>query len=260
MDWNINLFLTFLHCSRGDWKNSQIYLNATVQAGTNLQPEVSDSHRRWTTFLAGVIQQGLGNSEAALKHFENPSLALPPVTSNRVHEAETDLSILAAFNALLIIRDPSHPRFSTASPTVAALLPLTHGHPNRSIVAAMHLIKSVVAPSGILIDRKKSVQDALNNGRSATNSQIVAVTMSVMSSLFFKDIMGDQAQKSVQAAQALAQRANSDLWRAVAFGAMDTMATKQAKYQDAQQAREMVQLTVAKLPEKVRETLVVQQQ
>ncbi|TLD32108.1 75k gamma secalin [Venturia nashicola] len=259
IDWNINLFLTFLHCSRGDWKTSQVYLNATVQASTKLQPEVLDSQRRWTTFLAGVVQQGLGNSEAALKYFQDPSLALPAVTPNRVHEAKTDLSILAAFNALLIIRDPSHPKFSTASLTVAALLPLTQGHPNRSVVAAMHLIKSVVAPSGILIDRKKSVQDALNNGRSAHNSQIVAVTMSVMSSMFFKDIMGDQAQKSVQAAQHLAQRANSDLWRAVAFGAMDTMATKQAKYQDAQQAREYLQTSVAKLPEKVREALVVQQ-
>ncbi|KAE9978952.1 hypothetical protein EG328_001160 [Venturia inaequalis] len=260
IDWNINLFLTFLHCSRGDWKTSQVYLDATVEASTKLQPEVLDIHRRWTTFLAGVIQQGLGNSEAALKYFQDPSLALPAMTPNRVHEAKTDLSILAAFNALLIIRDPSHPKFSTASLTVAALLPLTQGHPNRSIVAAMHLIKSVVAPSGILIDRKKSVQDALNNGRTAHNSQIVAVTMSVMSSMFFKDIMGDQAKKSVQAAQHLAQRANSDLWRAVAFGAMDTMATKQAKYHDAQQAREYLQASVAKLPEKVRETLVVQQQ
>ncbi|QDS77045.1 hypothetical protein FKW77_006753 [Venturia effusa] len=260
MKWNINLFLTFLHCSRGDWKSSQVYLDATISASTKLQPEVLDGHQRWTTFLAGIIQQGLGDSEAALKYFQDPSLALPPAASNRVHEAKTDLSILAAFNALLIIRDPSHPDFRTASPTVAALLPLTQGHPNQSIVAAMHLIKSVVAPSGILIDRKKSVQDALNNGRTANNHQIVAVTMAVMSSLFFKDIMGEQAQKSVQAAQTLAGRANSDLWRAVALGAMGAMATKQAKYQEAKAVRERVQLTVAKLPEKVRSALVVQQQ
>lgn len=236
-----------------------MYLDGTIRASKKLLPELSDGHKRWTTFLRGVIQQGLGNSKAALKYFQDPSLALPSPAPNRVHEAKTDLSILAAFNALLIIRDPAHPSFSSAATTVAALLPLTHGHPNRSIVAAMHLIKSVVAPSGILIDRKKSVQDALNNGRTATNNQIVAVTMSVMSSLFFKDIMGDQAQKSVQAARALAIRANSELWCAVAYGAMATMAAKQGKYHDAEAAQERIQATVAKLPEKVREALAVQQ-
>lgn len=259
MDWTLNLYLTFLHCGRGDWKTSQIYLDATIRASTKLQSELLEGHRRWTTFLSGVIQQGLGNSEAALKSFQAPSLALPSPAPNRVHEAKTDLSILAAFNTLLIIREPSHPLFSTAAATVAALLPLTHGHPNRSIVAAMHLIKSVVAPSGMLIDRKKSVQDALNNGRMANNNQIIAVTMSVMSSLFFKDIMGDQAQKSVQAARALAIRANSELWGAVAYGAMATMATRQGNYKEAEVAKERVQVTVAKLPEKVRDVLVVQQ-
>jgi hypothetical protein len=224
-----------------------------------LQPEELD-RRRWTTLLSGVIQQGMGNSEAALKSFMDPSLALPLPAPNRVPEANSDLSILAAFNSLLIIRDPSHPLHSTAAQTVAALLPLTHNHPNRSIVAAMHLIKSVVAPSGILIDRKKSVQDALNNGRTANNNQIIAVTMSVMSSLFFKDIMGDQAQKSVQAARALAARANSELWGAVAYGAMATMATKQGNYKEAEQAKERIQATVSKLPELVREALVVQPQ
>jgi hypothetical protein len=258
VEWNLNLSLTFLHCSRCDWKSSKLYLDATIKASTKLEPELLDSHRRWTTYLIGVIQQGLGNTDAALKSFQDPSLALPSAAPNRVPEAKSDLSILAAFNALLIIREPSHPLHSTAASTVTALLPLTQDHPNRSIVAAMHLIKSVVAPSGILIDRKKSVQDALNNGRTANNNQIIAVTMSVMSSLFFKDIMGDQAQKSVQAAKALAMRANSELWGAVAYGAMVTMAVRQGNYQEAELARERVETTVARLPEKIKEALVVQ--
>jgi hypothetical protein len=255
MEWNLNLFLTFLHCSRSDWKSSQVYLEATMKASKKLNSELFDSHQRWTTFLTGVIQQGLGNTEAALESFQDPRLALPSPAPNRVPEANSDLSILAAFNALLIIRDPSHPLHRTAAPTVAALLPLTQNHPNRSIVAAMHLIRSVVAPSGILIDRKRSVQDALNNGRTANNYQIVAVTMSVMSSLFFKDIMGKQAQQSVQAARALAVRANSELWCSVAYGAMAAMAIKQENRQDAEAAQERVQVTVAKLPEKIKDGL-----
>jgi hypothetical protein len=213
--------------------------------------------RRWTTYLTGVIEQGSGNLHAALVAFQDPSLALPTLPTTRAFDSQNDLCLLAALNTLLIIRSPSHPQHYLAESIMAALEPLIlphpHQHPNKAIVSSIFLLKSILG--NLLTNKKQYLQTALNNARSLNNAQLLAVAMNALTSMFFKDIVGSQTDKSSATAMVLSKRAESNLWRAVANGLMANTLEMQGKAREAEHSRSEGERLVESLPEGVKNSL-----
>ncbi|KAF2432223.1 hypothetical protein EJ08DRAFT_695676 [Tothia fuscella] len=252
LEWNLHLFLAFWRCNRLEWDIARTHLKALDKEGEGNE---QTSRQQWLTYLRGIIEQGSGNLDQALFYFQDPSLALLESLPSRTSDARSDLKLLAALNTLLIIHPHNHPSHYISGPTLTALEPLTIDHPNKSISSAMHLVKSILNPDDFITSRKQSLQTALNCARAVNNSQLLAVSMSVMTDMFFKGVVGDQAQKSTKTARVLAQRAGNGLWGAVAGGMMADTLEDLGSGEQAERVRGEVYAAVEKLPEGVRNTL-----
>jgi len=253
--WYLHLHLAFVQCNRSDWSAARIHLKALLEVSEDPSTDTSYRRRRWTTYLTGIIEQGSGNTAIALSAFQDPLLAITSTTPNSVSDSQGDLRLLAALNTLLIIRSPAHPQHYLAEPLMTTLAPLTLQHTHKSIVSATYLLKSILNPADPITEKKQSLQSALNNARAINNSQLLAVSMNVMTSMFFKDIVSEQAQKSTKASQVLAKRAETPLWGAVASGMMVDCLEKQGHGQAADRVRVEADRYVDTLPECVKKSL-----
>lgn len=264
INWHMRLHLTFLSCNRADWATAKTWLGSLKQSKRTI--EVSESQTRWTAYLSGVIEQGLGNTEAALSLFQAPMFALPPPTA-RVSSTPTDISILAALNSLLIIRDPSHPSHARAGPLVSALEPLCLSHPNKSIVSAFYLIRAICSRTSTststnnssterqepIIKLKQHLQQALQAAKAAANTQLLMLSMNFMTAMFFKDIVGEQAEKSARAGRQLAKRGGDKTWVCVSDGMLAETLDREGKREEAAVARREGEGLIAALPVGLRE-------
>jgi hypothetical protein len=248
--WHLHLYLAFQWCSRCRWNEARTHLDALLEMPQGADSGSSSHRKRWTTYLTGIIEQGSGNLAAALAAFQDDSLAIQDNCANRNFDCQNDLCLLASLNTLLIIRSPSHPQHYLVEHIMISLEPLTLKHPNKAIVSSIYLLKSVFDNS--VTGKKQNLQIALNNARAMGNSQLLAVGMNAMTSMFFKDIVGEQADKSTATARVLAQRAENSLWEAVANGMMANTMDRQGKGQLAEKTRRDAEQLVEKLPEGVR--------
>jgi hypothetical protein len=76
--------------------------------------------------------------------------------------------------------------------------------------------------------------------------------------MFFTNVIGEQAQKSVNSTRALADRSRSTLWRGVAAGLQQRTASRHGKEQDSLQAALDVEDFVDGLPPGVKMSFVVE--
>lgn len=258
IEWHIYIHLTLLSCYHANWTSARTWLDKLRELTGKLPIDEAESLERWTTYLDGVISQGAGDTDAAISAFQSPLLSLPEPTSNRSISVQQDLAILAALNTLLIIRDPSHPQHHRAETLLAALEPLCLAHPNKAIEAGLHLVKATATPSRpgetpSIIKTKQHIHTALKVAKSVANQQLLAISMNFMTAMFFKDIVGEQAEKSAKAGRQLAKRAGSALWTCVADGMLADTLTKHGKAQEAAAAVGEARELAGQLPETLRE-------
>jgi hypothetical protein len=110
----------------------------------------------------------------------------------------------------------------------------------------------VLNPHDKLIDKKKHFANCLNAARAVNNTQLVSIALTLMCTMFFKDVVGEQAQKSVKSARALADRSGSLLWRSVAAGLQQQTAKRHGNEADAERARETSERLTEELPDMVK--------
>jgi hypothetical protein len=162
-------------------------------------------------------------------------------------------------NSVLVTLDPGHPSHPNATILHALVSPLLTNHPNKSLRAAHELLRSVLNPHDKLIDKKKHFANCLNAARTVNNTQLVSIALTLMCTMFFKDVVGEQAQKSVRSARALADRSGSLLWRGVGAGVQQQTALRHGNEADAERARDDMKRFVGTLPEAVRKMFVVEE-
>jgi len=276
MECYLRLQLTFIYCNQGDWTAARKCLDvlrASIQrfeAGIN-----TDQFSRWSTYLEAVIAQGTGDVDKALSLYQSPLFTIPEVSSNRMPTAQQDLAILASLNALLIIRSPAHPSHHLAGPMLTALEPLALKHPNKSLQSATYLLKTLLEDPATskIIKQKQSLQQAITLARKVSNQQLLTLSMNLMTSLFFKDIVGNQATKSFHAGWLLAKRCEASgtdggsgsemadgkggLWTAVAGSMWAEMLEKQGSDGNAEELRREARDILERLPDGVKERFVL---
>jgi hypothetical protein len=278
MECHLRLQLTFIYCNQANWTGARKCLDilkASIQRfemGTK-----TGRFKRWRTYLEAVIAQGTGDVDKALSLFQSPLFTIPELPPNRTPTAQQDLAILASLNTLLIIRSPTHPSHHLAGPMLAALEPLALNHPNKSLQSATYLLKTLFEDPATskIIKQKQSLQQALSLARKVSNQQLLTLSMNLMTSLFFKDIVGDQATKSFHAGWVLAKRCEASgtsassggesadgkggLWTAVAGSMWAETLEKQGAGGKAEELRKEARDILERLPDGVRERFVVEE-
>jgi hypothetical protein len=260
MQWFFQIYMTTNACSRAEWSKAEEYLVEAKDCPAVTSLNSTNSRVKWETFLHGTILQGLGQIEEALAVFQSPILLLPSTnTTHKIHDIETDLYILAILNSILIAVDGSHPFHANAILLHELVSPLLTSHPNKSLRAAHDLLRSVLNPHDKLIEKKKHFANCINAARAVNNTQLVSIALSLMCTMFFKDVVGEQAQKSVRSARALADRSGSSLWRSVAAGLQKQTAVRHGNEEEAVKAEEDVETLIEAFPNEVKAQFVAEQ-
>lgn len=171
-------------------------------------------------YLKGVHQQGTGNLQAALQTFLNEELEIPQgaPASNKVGHLE--VSLLAGLNRLWLMQHDSCRNDYQTQELIKQLQPLCHSHWNVDLRTAWHNVAAalVTEPPQQLNHQKQHIQAAMGGSKNTSNVVGAAVTLCIMRSRFFENVVGDQALKSARAAAKQAQRSGNMLWMSVADG------------------------------------------
>lgn len=249
--WYFHIFLSINASNRSDWTMAQKHLVEALSCPQVSSINSAKSRMKWEAFLQGSIYQATGYSDEALETFQLPVLQLSQ-SSAHSYDAEADLCVLAVLNSIMIILPSSHPQHHTVQALHASVTNIVKQHPNKEILAAYELLHTVIHTDAKGIDQKKHLMACIGAARTTANHQLTCISISLMSSMFFKDVVGDQAQKSVRSARALADKAQSNLWRSVTSGLIEKTASRHGNMQEAQKAGADAEYFVSVLPEEVK--------
>jgi len=250
--WYLHIYLTVNACSRAQWSMASESLDDAQACPLARSWSNTKLRDQWETFLRATVAQGNGRVDEALSLYQSISLQLPSIPSHKAQDAATELCVLAALNTVLILIDPLQANHEAAAAVHHSALAYVINHPNKSLRAAYDLLRSVLNPQDKLIDKKKHFHNCLSAARTVNNTQLVSIALSLMCTMFFKNVVGEQAQKSVTSARALADRSKSDLWRSVAAGLQESSALRHGNEVDAKTAARECERLVDALPKPIR--------
>ncbi|RDL35012.1 Uncharacterized protein BP5553_06943 [Venustampulla echinocandica] len=247
------LYMGFCAALLSDWQTVKQNVDHLKSTARYFDIPLSGPLECLTIYLTGVYHQGIGDLDAALHYFRNPRFDLSPAKSSNptsTDQVERDFALLAALNILWILQDPKRQNPAMNTSLIAQLEPFCAKHPNTDIQTAFNLVKATVntIPPPQLFTIKKYLGAALSGAQTTFNTQFLCITLNVMCSRFFSNVVGDQAEKSAKAASVQAQKSGSALWRSVADGMLARCYEVQGKESEAQasmeQARKLSQMAL----------------
>ncbi len=204
-------------------------------------------------YLDGVINQGIGHSDAALAIFQRPQFSLTTVTATTA-PAHLELTILSTLNSILIIRDPSHPSHHLL-PSLLPSLDAHHSHikSSKPLTSAHNLILATspnpTAPG--MVKTKQYIHHALSPAKAIANNQLLCIALSLMFDKFFKGVVGEQSEKSARASETMARKGADALWKSVGAGVVGATLELAGRGEEAERVRDLGRDIARGLPEQV---------
>ncbi|KAI9052303.1 hypothetical protein LZ554_003657 [Drepanopeziza brunnea f. sp. 'monogermtubi'] len=217
------VYMAFSSAGAGDWLDVKRYLDeletTTLKFGIPLEGTLD----HFVVYLSGVYYQGIGELDLALKRFQHRRFDLSATKNSNATLTDQmlrDLSILAALNELWILQDLPRRDISQNMSLMDKLKPLCQNHPNIDVQTAFNLIAATVRrnPPTQTFEIKNYLRLALSGAKITANTQFLCITLNVMCSRFFSNVVGDQAEKSAMAASTQATNSGNVLWKSVADG------------------------------------------
>ena len=220
-------FIIFRAIFTTDWKSAKDSLAGLDTAINELGVESDPTLHLLQLHLQAMYYQGTGNLELAHNLYHNDArFALPdpnkhPQTPD--DQLRRDIAIIATMN-ILLMRDslPNADTESTLSSLLERLRPLCLSHPNIDIQTAYHILLTVVPTSpgatSSQLATKSSMRAALTGAKKTGNFHLVAITLNVMCTRFFLNIIGEQSIKSAMAAREQAGKSGNKMWMSAAMG------------------------------------------
>jgi hypothetical protein len=186
---------------------------------TPLTSSIQGILRLLAVYLSGVFHQGTGDLRAAMEIFQSPLFDLNQ-RGTGVKAAHRELAMLAGLNRLWIMQHPTQRDDRETLDLIEQLNPLCANHPNADLRTAWHNVMAAVVtdPPQQLNHQKQHIQAAMAGSRTTNNVLGAAVTLAIMRSRLFENVIGEQALKSAMAAAKQAQRSGNVLWQSVADG------------------------------------------
>lgn len=223
-------FLAASHCQWNKVKQFMSKLEALIRPST--QPTIG----LLSTYLSGVYSQGTGNLQGALDIFLHPCFNLPQ-SSSGVKTGQKEMALLAGLNRLWIMQHPSCRNDVETHELIEHLQPFCTNHWNIDLRTAWHNVAAALEtePPQQLNQQKQHIQAAMSGSKVTNNILGAAVTLCIMRSRFFENVIGEQALKSARAASKQAQRSGNMLWQSVADGMLAQSYEVQGQREEAGQ-------------------------
>ena len=201
------------YCQWGSVKQSVTRLSEIVDESTPI------ALRSLSLYLNGVYHQGVGDIETALNIFSDASLSGIHGGSG-LRAGQKELALLAGMNRLWIMQHPSCRNDQETLDLMEQLQPLCTNHRTVDLRTAWHntMAAIVTDPPQLLNEQRQHLHDAMGGVRTTNNVLQAAITLCIMRSRFFENVVGEQALKSAMAAAKQAQKSGNLLWRSVADG------------------------------------------
>lgn len=202
-----------------------------------VSPSTQATVRLLSIYLTGVYHQGTGNLEAALGIFLDSCFTIPKGSVGGVKVGHQELSLLAGLNRLWIMQHPSCRNDQETLDLIEQLQPHCMNHWNIDLRTAWHNVMAalVTEPTQQLNQQKQHIHAAMAGSKATSNILGAAVTLCIMRSRFFENVIGEQALKSARAAAKQAQRSGNVLWQSVADGMLAHSYEVQGQREEAKQ-------------------------
>ncbi|KAK3946078.1 MAU2 chromatid cohesion factor [Diplogelasinospora grovesii] len=172
-------------------------------------------------YLTGVFYQGTEKLDDALRIWKGRKFDIeyPGRMTNATH-MEKALALLATFNRLWIMMEPSRLDVAEQRRLVGLLAPFCADHASgmgMEIVRAYNLVTVSIESDPPLTwnQVKAGLQVCLNHW---CHPHCISIGLNFMRWVFFENVVGEQAMKSAKAAVRQAERSGNLLWQSVAAG------------------------------------------
>jgi hypothetical protein len=245
--------MAFLAASIADWAGMKAPLDKLRAASKDHGVSATDPLERLSLYLGGVYRQGIGDLDGALKIFQDSTFDLSHFTSSNLSSTRQfirDISLMAALNTLLMLQQPDRQDHDISAELVAKIEGICKHHPNKDVQTAFNLVLATihVNPPLPMIKIKQYLGNALAGAQATVNTQLLCITLNVMCSKFFANVVGEQAEKSAKAATFQAKKSGNTLWRSVAEGMLARCYDMNGKEEEAaktfEQAQRMAQIAM----------------
>ncbi|KAK3646584.1 hypothetical protein LTR56_000488 [Elasticomyces elasticus] len=200
-------------CARSEWDAACKTLDEVATAVEGYETVLDTFTQALVVYMRAVCQQGSGDLEAAEALYGSAELTWD--SKSREVGALRDMQAVAGINRVQILRHFG--RIDEANDLLASIQPFATANGNKSITSAYYVAKAAAqGPRSPVIKLKQDLECAVKAAQSVSNTHILCVVMSMMTNMFFTNIVGEQAVKAARASRTLARSVQSKLWHAVA--------------------------------------------
>ncbi|KOS18642.1 hypothetical protein ESCO_000389 [Escovopsis weberi] len=229
----LNILLGLVAASHCQWG----HVKATMQKlGILVSQSTQSTVRLLSTYLEGVYYQGVGDLAMAMRIFKDPCFAVPRQGAG-TKAGQQEIALLAGLNRLWIMQHHSYLNDEETLGLIEELQPQCANHWNLDLRTAWHNVMAalVTDPPQQLNQQKQHMHAAMAGSKMTSNVLGAAVTLCIMRSRFFENVIGEQALKSARAAAKQAQRSGNMLWQSVADGMLAQSYEVQGQREEAKQ-------------------------
>ncbi|KAH8126174.1 cohesin loading factor-domain-containing protein [Trichoderma asperelloides] len=230
----LNVLLGLVAASHCQWSTvKQMVQNLQSFVSPSTQPTV----KLLAIYLKGVYFQGIGQLQQALDIFLDNRFEVQQQGSTGTKAGHQEIALLAGLNRLWIMQHPSCRNDQTTQDLIEQLQPHCNNHTNIDLRTAWHNVMAAIVtdPPQQLNQQKQHIHAAMAGSKVTSNVLGAAVTLCIMRSRFFENVIGEQALKSARAAAKQAQRSGNVLWQSVADGMLAQSYEVQGQRDEAKQ-------------------------
>lgn len=254
LDWNATFTLGLIATHREDQATANDALKSLTRRVTTAPFANKQKFTQSLSYLEAIIDQTSGRFDAALATYTSNDYALSD--KGHILTLSGELSILAAFNRLLIARDPAHPDHQNVGSLLSQLRMACEEHPSQYVRMGFTLINSLCTldPS---INRLKTLMNGATQKshdlfKRTSNREFVVMALCYFTARFFVEPVTDKSLSAVNAVRQHAKQSNSPLWMAVACGLMIKVFEYHNSIAEKQKYEEVYEKVRVKLPAALR--------
>ncbi|CZS93681.1 related to CYC8-general repressor of transcription [Rhynchosporium agropyri] len=242
----LRVYMAFCSAGLADWSETKRQIDALMATSRSFDIAPTGPLEILAMYLTGVYHQGIGDLDRALNIFQDAKFALPTaknLITTSMDQLYRDISLFAALNTLWILHENDRQDVNQNTALIEKLRPFCEHHPSVDLQTAFNLVWATVPtnPPVQMYQVKNHLRAALNGASATANTQFLCITLNVMCSRFFSNVVGDQAEKSAMAASTQATNSGNVLWRSVADGMLAQCYEVQGKKDLAQETLQQAQ-------------------
>ncbi len=216
-------FIAFRAIFTTEWAAAKDALTGLEETLDGIDHDSEPTLALLSIYLSAMYYQGTGNIDQALELYADESLALPdPAKPPQTPDAQVcrDLAVVAAMNTLLILNSRPNPDVESNTALLRRLDGFCPTHLNADIQTAYYIVRTVVTtnPPTSQLAIKAYMRQALTGAKKRGNFHLVCITLNVMCTRFFANIIGEQSIKSAMAAKEQSMKSGNKLWMSAATG------------------------------------------